>query len=236
MWYNSRPMNDCGGMKSPWRIGWESVKANRLPMAILWIAAMLTISCYCAFPRFAALFDPIIEWQHKYGWRAAFANRLVFTGLIPGVFLLAMKSIRPRRPIAVVAAQSLWCGAWGVVCDKMYVFVDWMFGGGTDSLSVVLKTLFDQLPWTVLVIAPSNAAFYFWVGRDFSWGRTRVEWPRCFWRTLVMPFLLSNWCVWIPVTVAVFMFPLPLRVHIVGFASAFWTLMCIHLGSRGESC
>jgi hypothetical protein len=202
-----------------------------LPMLLLWLAATLTITCYWTVPGFTALLDAIAGWQREYGWKAAFTNRLVFSGLIPGAFMLTMRSLRPRRPFVVIAAQSLWCGAWGVICDKMYVFVDWVFGSGTDVLSVVLKTLFDQLPWTVLVIAPANAAFYFWAGRGFSWQKTRAEWPDGFWRVLVLPFLVSNWCGWIPVTVTVFLFPLPLRVHIVGFVSAFWTLMCIYIGS-----
>ena len=215
------------------KAGWEAAKANRLPMLVLWLLAASTVICYYTVPCVAAAFGPLMEFQLEYGWFAAFANRLVFTGLLPGIFLCSMKSIRPRHPLAVITVQSLWCGLWGVICDKMYIFVDWMFGGGTDALSVVLKTLFDQLPWTVLVIAPANAAFYFWVGRGFSLRRTREEWPSGrFWRTLVLPFLFANWCVWVPVTVAVFLCPLPLRVHIVGFASAFWTLMCLRLGRR----
>ena len=230
-WYNTRV---DGVLRSSLRAGWAAAKANMLPMLVLWSSAVLTIACYCTFPGFAAMFEPIAALQREYGWMTAFANRMVFTGLIPGMFLLAMRSIRPRHPFAVVAAQSLWCGMWGVICDKLYVFMDWMFGDGTDVLSVAMKTLFDQVPWTILVIAPSNAAFYFWIGHGFSWRRTRSEWPDGFWRTLVMPFLVSNWCVWIPVTAVMFMFPLPLRVHIGGFASAFWTLMCIYLGSRRD--
>ena len=213
------------------KVGWEAAKANRMPMLVLWILATASVIGYYTIPCVAAAFKPLMDFQLRHGWLAAFANRLVFTGLLPGLFLCALKSIRPRHPLVVVAAQALWGGVWGVICDKMYVFVDWMFGSGTDVLSVLLKTLFDQFPWTVLVIAPANAAFYFWVGRNFSLRRTHEEWPsNAFWQTLVMPFLVSNWCVWIPVTVAVFLFPLPLRVHIVGFASAFWTLVCLRMG------
>ena len=211
--------------------GLDAAKANRLPMFVLWLIAAAMIVGYSTVPCVAASLELLMELQLKFGWLAAFASRLVFTGLIPGLFLCSMRSLRPDRPLAVIVAQSLWCGIWGVVCDKMYIFVDWMFGAGTDALSVSLKVLFDQLPWTVLVIAPANAVFYFWVGRGFSLRRTHDEWPAGrFWRTLVLSFLLANWCVWIPVTVTVFMFPLPLRVHVVGFVSAFWALMCLRIG------
>ena len=233
---SSAIVEDRAGAVSTLAAGWDAAKANRLPMFVLWLFAAAMVIGYYTLPCAAAAFGLLMELQLEYGWLFAFANRLVFTGILPGVFLCSMKSLRPRHPFAVIAVQSLWCGLWGVICDRMYIFVDWMFGGGTDALSVVLKTLFDQLPWTVLVIAPANAAFYFWVGRGFSFRRTREEWPPGgFWRTLVLPFLFANWCVWVPVTVAVFLFTLPLRVHIVGFASAFWTLMCLRLGRIGRS-
>ena len=138
-WYNTRV---DGVLRSSLRAGWAAAKANMLPMLVLWSSAVLTIACYCTFPGFAAMFEPIAALQREYGWMTAFANRMVFTGLIPGMFLLAMRSIRPRHPFAVVVAQSLWCGMWGVICDKLYVFMDWMFGDGTDVLSVAMKTLF----------------------------------------------------------------------------------------------
>lgn len=83
---------------------------------------------------------------------------------------------------------------------------------------------------------PLNALFYFWLGRDFSIRRMKTEWPKSFWGERVLPMLLVNWCVWIPVAVVVFLLPLPLRVHVNGFAASFWTLACLYLGSRSKFC
>jgi len=68
-------------------------------------------------------------------------------------------------------------------------------------------------------------------GATFRSG-ARVEWPRLFYRDLVAPNLVSNGCVWIPVSMAVFAFPLPLQIQVSGFAAAFWTLMCLQIGVR----
>ena len=35
-----------------------------------------------------------------------------------------------------------------------------------------------------------------------------------------------------PVSLAIFAFPLPLQVQLSGFAAAFWTLMCLQIGAR----
>lgn len=54
-------------------------------------------------------------------------------------------------------------------------------------------------PWTVLVVAPPNAVFYFWLGRDMSLARCRREWPRGgFLTDILFQNLVCNWIVWIP--------------------------------------
>lgn len=211
-----------------------SIRANRVPMVVLWGLAGVTLALYHFVPAVAESFSPLLEWEQTYGWRAAVVNRVVFTGIVPGVFLLSIRELRPQHPFVTLALQVAWCGMWGVLCDCMYVWVDCWFGAGMDTITVVLKVLFDQLPWTILVVMPANAVFYFWLGRDFSIRRMRTEWPKSFWREQILPMLLANWCVWIPVSAAVFLFPLPLRVHLNGFAAAFWTLACLHLGSRSK--
>lgn len=230
LWYNTHPMR----LPGPLRIGWESVTANAVPMAVLWAAAVLLAVLYYASPEVAGLFEPLINWELACGWKAAVVTRVVFAGIVPGLFFLTISSIRPRHPLAKLFLQILWCGSWGVVCDHMYVWVDALFGSGTDPRTVAVKVLFDQLPWTVLVVMPANALFYFWLGRDFSIRRMKAEWPKSFWSERVLPMLLLNWCVWIPVTIAVFILPLPLRVHVNGLAASFWTLACLYLGSRAK--
>ena len=44
------------------------------------------------------------------GWMAAVVNRVVFCGFLPGVFLLAGPSIRPRRVAATIIANCVWMG------------------------------------------------------------------------------------------------------------------------------
>ena len=220
-----------GSFAAAFRIGLASARANVVPMAVLWFLAAMTAFGYYFIPGVAGLLEPVRCWQEESGPIAAFLNRMVFCGVIPGVLMVSIKSIRPAFPIRALIAQVLWCGIWGIICDRMYIAVDMVFGSERDLFSIFLKTAFDQLPWTVLVVMPCNAAFYFWLARGLSFRRMVSDWPRGrFWQTLVLPFVVTNWCVWIPVTFAVFALPLALRVQISGLASSYWTLVCLHLG------
>ena len=220
----------------PVRIGGESVKANAVPMVVLWALAVLLAALYYASPKVSEAFEPLVNLELTYGWRAAVVNRVVFTGFVPGLFLLMIRSIRPRYPLAKLGLQIVWCGLWGVLCDYMYVWVDALFGSGSDFRTVAAKVLFDQLPWTVLVVMPLIALFYFWLGRDFSWRRVRDEWPRGrFFPELVLPNLIPNWIVGIPAIFATYAFPLDLQIHVNGLVSSFWMLMCLQIGRRSAT-
>jgi len=220
--------------KSPWRIGWESVKVNAVPMGVLWALAAVMVSAYYFVPGVAWALGPVARWRTESGALAAFLNRLVFNGVLPGVFLVAGVSVRIRRPILTAAAQGVWCGLWGIVIDRFYLLQAHWFGTGHDVLTLAFKVAVDQFVFSAFLNAPSNAVFYFWVGRDFSLARARREWPVNFLRTEYLPVLVTNWFVCVPVLFAIYALPTPLQVQLSGVTSAFWVLVCLGIGARRE--
>lgn len=201
-------------------------------MLILQSLAALMVVAYWISPSFGNLFAPFAAWHAAWGWKAAFLCQAFFCGLLPGFVLLLFRGIRPRRAVFTILAQVLWCGTFGIGVGEVFKLLAAWFGDNTSLSTLLLKTAFDQFVWTVLVIAPANAVFYFWVGRDFSFARTRREWPRQFVLRVYLPNLVSNWCVWIPVVFIVFAFPLPLQILVCGMACSCWSLLCLQLGKR----
>ena len=199
---------------------------------MLWSLAAAAVAAYYLAGPFRALLEPVAEWHRAWGGRAAFVSQAVFCGVLPGAFLLAIRSIRPRHPFLTILAQSLWCGGFGVCCNELFRLMAAVLGDSPAWPVVLAKSAFDQFVWTVLVIAPANAVFFFWVGRDFSFARVKRDWPRPFFRRMVLPNLIPNWIVWIPVSLAVFSFPFPLQIHVNGIVCTFWTLMCLQIGRR----
>ena len=219
-------------LPEPVRIGWKSVAANALPMAVLWLLAVAMVWAYYHFPCAAAAVDPLAKWQTECGWLASFFNRLFFAGVVPGVFLVTVKALRVRRPVWVALTQGVWCGVWGIVCGWFYELQAFAFGNDSSVATLALKTVVDQFVWTVLVVAPANGVFFLWVGQDFSVARTRRAWPRRFYSELVLPLLLPNWCLWIPVVAIVYAFPLPLQVQVSGLALAASMLLSLFIGRQ----
>ena len=225
-------MGFAGDIREAVRVGLASARANTVPMIVLWTLAGAAVGAYYLSDQFREMLEPVAEWHRAWGWRAAFASQTVFCGILPGVFLLAFRSIRPRYPLLTILAQALWGGAFGICCNALFQLMVQAFGDDARVSTVLVKMVIDQFVWTVLVIAPANAVFFFWLGRDFSFVRVKHEWPRPFFRRMVMPNLVANWILWIPVSLAVFAFPFSLQIHVNGIVCTFWTLMCVQIGRR----
>lgn len=210
-------------------IGLQSVRVNAMPMVVLWALAIVLVLAYHAIPTVAAALEPLSRWQTASGWGAAFLNRVVFCGLLPGAFMVTVPSIRPPRVGWVVLAYSLWGGFWGVIADGFFTLQQAMFGGGTDFLTLAAKTAVDQFVWNVIICTPANAVFFAWVSRDFKSGPPLNR--KAFLTESCLPLLVSNWIVFIPVTVVTYAFPLPLQIQLSGLVGAFWVLVALHAAS-----
>ena len=217
----------------PLRIGWESVKVNVVPMVVLWLVALLVLLGYYHFRAVANVLEPLSRLQTECGWRAAFASRMFFCGLVPGFFLLTVRPIRPRRVLLTILAYSLWAGLWGVICDLFCKFQALWFGEMTTGWAVVFKTLVDQFVFTVLFSTPLNVLFFSWVAQDFSVRRMAANLPRHVLRDACLPMLIATWAVWLPTMYFIYQFPVPLQIQLIGLVGAYWMLIGLGIGRAG---
>ena len=216
---------------TPVRIGWESLKANAVPMIVLWTMAAALVGGYFLVPGVAAGLEPLRDWMERSVWEGAVASQVVFSGLLPWVFYAMVRSIRPRANALTCVLQVVWGCAFGVLCNWFFFFQDALFGPSDRFSIVAVKVLLDQFGWTVL-LAPPSAVFCFWLGRDMSLSTCRRDWPDRFVRDLVLPNLVANWCVAIPANFAVYAFPPALRIVVCGLVGTFWTLLRRQVGAR----
>ena len=216
----------------PLSIGLASARANLLPMILLWLMATALALSYYFLPGTAQMLEPVREWQCEYGALAAFATQAFFCGLLPAIFLLAIKSIRTGNQLAKLVAQTIWCGSWGVAYMWFYAFQSRVFGDSPALPALIGKMLVDQFIWTPFVVVPLSSFFFLWLGCDFSFPAAVGRCREGFVRKIVLPNLVSSWCVWIPAVIAVYAFPVSLQVQMLGFVASFWALMCLHIGKR----
>ena len=216
----------------PLGVALASARANALPTAVLWAAGAATVLAWYFAPSAQAVFRPIARFHESCGLFATFVNRIVLCGLLPGAFLVAVKSLRPRRLWATIFANCIWVVVWGMIADGFFALQARVFGHGADFATLAAKVAVDKCIWSGCLTVPANSVFFFWEGRDFSLARVRAEWPRSYWRDMYLPVLLSDWMLWIPVQFMVYQFPLELQNQLVGLAGALWTLLGLAVGVR----
>jgi len=207
-----------------------AVRANAVPATVLWVVAICLVAGYRFVPGIASALEPVAQWQMRNGWRAAFLTQLFFCGVVPGVFLVTVRSIRPRHPLVKASVQAVWCGGMGVACWWFYGMQCRIFGDGRDVFTLLCKTMVDQFFWTVFFVSPLCSLFFAWLGCDFSFGKTMSIVRSGFVSRVVMPNLVANWSVWIPVVAIIYTFPLSLQVMVLGVVSSAWVLLSLQIG------
>ena len=226
-------MKFAGDIRAAFRIGLASARVNRSSFVVLLAFMALLAPAYFCVPCVRSGLEPLRRFMEQNGAVAAFLSMVVFAGLIPWAFFLIDRSIRPEYPGWTGVVQVLWRSLLAVACLGLYRAQDALFGPGADVLTLLKKMAVDQFVWTPLFLSPVDSLFYFWLGRDFSFGRCRAEWPKAgFAAGVVLPNLLSGWCVGIPTNLVVYMFPLDLRILVMGLIGSFWTLVCLQIGRR----
>ena len=225
-------MGFAGDIREALRVGLASARANAVPAVVLWTMAGTLVAGYYGSDWVRSAMEPVESRLAELGAWGGCLSLAFYLGVLPGVFFIFVRSLRPERPFATCVAQSAWNGLLGVLCTYFFLLQDWLFGTGRDFGTLACKTALDQFAWTAFVIAPLNAVFYFWVSRGFSFVRVRGDWPKGFFRNLVLPNLLMNWLIGIPNNFAVYAFPAALRVQVIGLLGAFWVLVCLQIGKR----
>lgn len=204
-------------------------------MFVLALFALFIAIAYFFVPGVREGAEPLHRFMDKHGLSAAFLSMIVFAGVIPWLFFLVDRSIRPEYPGWTGVIQALWRACLGVLCTMWFHVQDMLFGSGTDILTLAVKTAVDQFLWTPIVLAPLDATFYFWIGRDFSFARVRADWPASFVRGVLLPNLIMGWCISIPMNMVVYAFPVAMRIVVCGLFGSFWSLVCLQIGKRSSA-
>ena len=214
------------------RLEIASVKANVVPMLILWGLAGAVVGAYYLVPEVAQRMKVFADLQVEHGKFASFVNRFVCGGIVPGVFFLTMPSIRSKRAVATVLAQSVWCGLMGVAVDVFFTLQGVWFGTEPTIGRAIIKTLVDQFGFCVLFVTPLNALFYAWIGNGFSFSRDGHGMTRAWFVRSYVGNIVMNWAITIPTLVCVYSFPMELQITVSGFIGATQALLFIFIGRK----
>ena len=219
---------------NPWKIGLKAARVNLIPGLVLQGAAFALLAAYYWFPPMEDALGVVSQWQTRYGVPFSLCSFLIFCGVIPYLFCLAMPALRPKAPgKALLFALGFW-GIMGLALPKFYAFQGVLYGNGTDVKTLALKIATDQFGYTALFASPAVALAHLWKDRGYRWSEMTPLLGKGWYRRLVVPNLVMNWTLWIPSLCVIYSLPALLQSHVAGLIGGFWALMSLQIAAQTQ--
>jgi hypothetical protein len=220
-------------LEAPWRAGWRAGRANLVPGLVLWLVGLvLVVAYYYHAPTHAAL-EHLTQLRARTGFWFPIIGTLICGGLLPILYLRRDPAVRRDYQLKnCIFILTFWAYK-GVEVELWYRLLAHVIGPGNDVRTIALKGVLDQflyspffaVPITVLVFAINHAGLRFApVLADIRAGG--------WYRRHILPTVIANAGLWIPVVCLVYALPLALQTLLFDLVLCFCILLVAHITRR----
>ncbi len=211
----------------------DVLKRNLVPGLILQVFVIAVVSSYYTIEPIKAMFDEVAQIKLSYGFTFSAISTALFGGLIPFLVQKSRPKYRKLMPTSHVWFFVILWGLKGMEVDLLYRCQAMMFGEGKDFVTLLSKTVFDQLVYVPLWGLTSCAIVMTWRQCGFSFSRTKtVLSNKRWWTDNLMVMMLPNWLIWVVAVVAIYCLPLALQLPVQNLVLCFWCILLIFLADE----
>ena len=220
--------------RTPLLAGIAAARANLIPGALIQAVMLTLVLAYYFYPPARHALDVLAGWKRQYGYAATFLLLGLTGGLLPealriGIFQRGAVHAANFRDMAF---GFLFWGFMGCCTDTFYRFQALLFGNQVTAAVLTKKVMLDMCVYTPLWGSPAPVCAYEWKQSGFSADVGRF-FSLKFYRSTILPTLIANWGVWIPMVAIIYSLPLLLQVPLFALASSFWALLVASM-TRGR--
>jgi len=213
---------------NPFSIGFRAAKAN------LVTGLIIPVLVYYFVPAARSLFLVLATAKSHWGYAFSFSSAVIAGGVLPVMLkvVLVQRGRFARANLSEMLFLAMFWGSEGLVVDSFYRLQAIMFGAQIDFFTVVKKVLVDQLIFNTCFAIPYTLACYELRNQHYRLRRIAHVFTANFYRNHTIPTLCATWCVWVPVTCAVYSLPPLLQIPLFALALTFWVLMVAYITAR----
>jgi hypothetical protein len=203
----------------------QGIKTNLLPGLVLQAIGLGIVLAYYFINAAQDAFLYVSGLKTAYGYAFSAVSTAVFGGLIPCLYLFAVKQISKKAfPKELLFYLAVWI--WkGIEVDAFYRLQGVIFGYTLSFGTIVQKTLVDQFVYSPLWAAPSLTIAFLWKDSGFSFARFRQNINKRLFTFKIPSVLFSTWIVWIPAVSIIYCLPGALQVPLFNLIICFWVLL-----------
>ncbi|QDS97164.1 Mpv17/PMP22 family protein [Adhaeretor mobilis] len=243
---NHQPMNlrNPHGTKSfsPLRVAWQTGRQayiqNQLPILILWLFTIALVLGYFFLPSVQLGLEYVGRLKSDWGWKFSAVSTALFGGTIPVLApwitgWLQRLHLRPCLPkLSYVVSSTLFWAFKGVEIDFLYRLQAALLGTELNCRTVIVKTAIDQLLYVPAFGLLNVVLFYLWRDADYSFDKLQKLLGPKWYRTRILPVLISNWAIWIPAVALIYCLPTSLQLPIQNLVLCFWATILVFFTSK----
>ncbi len=216
--------------EAPWKAGLRSARANLAPGFVLQAFALAVVLGYYFYPPVRDGLNTLSDLRARMGVSFGILSTGLFGGLIPLLYLKSIRATRDHYSWPQGGVLILFWSYKGFEIAAWYAFQARVIGTGTDAGTITIKAFIDQFIYCPIWAIPTTALFYLWCTTRFDRRAVLADLraPRWYART-VLPMLLANLGVWLPLVCIIYALPTPLQLPLQNIVLCFFTLMLAHM-------
>jgi len=214
-------------IEAPWHAGLRAVRANFAPGLFVQGAMVATVFSYTFLPSSRGFFEQLAGWKSHWGFVFSAVSAILAGAILPETLriLVFQKGRATGRNFSNLIFAAVFWGYNGVQVDCFYRFQEFWFGSGSDPMTILKKVLVDQLLYCPLLAAPMSVILYDWRETGFRRAALPGFFTRAFYLRSILPTLIANWGVWIPIVAALYSLPGSLQIPLFSLALSLWVIL-----------
>jgi hypothetical protein len=225
--------------ETPWRVALRGARATVLPGLVLQAGALTLVLAYYYHAPTRRLLERLSEFRAEEGFIFGIVSTGLVGGAIPFLYLRSRRATRGRYTWAQGAGLIAFWAYKGLEIDLFYRFLARFVGERVGVATIAQKMAIDQFLYCPLFAVPVTVFVYALVDARYEVGPVLADWWRPRWyRRRVLPVMISNLAVWIPMVCIIYALPTPLQLPLQNLVLCFFTLLLAHITqptARAES-
>jgi len=201
----------------------SAIGANLLPGLCLQLFALSIGLSYFYWPASLQVFQFFADLKGQYGVVYAAISTSLFGGLLPFLYMYISGKIR-FLPIQQLIFYVIIWAFLGSLISGFYTFQVVLFGDGTDWLTILKKTAFDQFVFSVFITSPFISLAFLWKDQQFNWRKTKTLIADLI-KVQIPTTVVTTWIIWIPAVSLIYMMPSNLQIPLFNLVLCFFVLI-----------
>ena len=224
-------------LQRSWNESLRALRANILPGFLLQSLMAGMAAAYLWHPGSRRAFEELALLKSNWGLLFSFAGTSLASVILPELLRLLLHNATMVKENFAGLSDRLLFGLifWGLIgmqVDLFYRFQYFLFGPSSSFSVIVKKVLVDALLYCPILAIPQAVSVFLWRDHGFTLKGFCGHTPLDFYALKILPVLLANWMVWIPIVCLIYAFPPALGIPFFMVAQSFWVLVFSTLSRR----